>query len=353
MFINIKYHSPFIYYISLISINTVIPYKRIYSTWLTMFRRFRKTLCNLELIFRNVTSSIFETNNIMSRYSPCFGSKITIDLINEIPPEDFLHVVNGNDTLLFMACVNTGVTKDILQRLIERGSDVTHISDYGDNFVHTLCHNKNLTLELLEYALNFGFKVTDTNNIGDTPLHIISQINSANFDKLFNYLLGKGANINARNINNETPLYCYCNHRAITKSLLEQYIKMGATLDSETFNAIISKSAVDESMLMYCLETNKELLGKHSPVLSYAAIRNPGIINNSFVDFLIENGLDINKEHSLFTPLQHLCNNLRSTKDQIRCLIRHGAEYHQISKHKLSAHSILSYHKGEEYANSI
>lgn len=116
------------------------------------------------------------------------------------------------------------MTKEIIQALIDKGSDVNHRCEYGDNFLLNLCYNRKLTVDLLESGLSLEFKVTDNSRIGYTPLYIVSQVACPNFNELFHYLVKQGADVNAMNIHGQTPLYTYCQSHPITQKPMKQYI---------------------------------------------------------------------------------------------------------------------------------
>ncbi|CAH6419768.1 Hypothetical protein HVR_LOCUS846 [uncultured virus] len=274
-------------------------------------------------------------------------------MVKHIPKEYLILTDRSKDTILFKASTNSRVTKEIIQTLIDNGSKVNHKDEYGGNFLLNLCYNRELTVDLLKYGLSLGFKITDTNRLNYTPLHVVSQVNGPHFDELFKFLLEQGANINAENIHGETPLYYYCRSNVMNQSVLEQFIGAGAVLHHKEFKELVSKSPLTVEYLKYCIQHGKDVVGPESDALSYIAMRNPQVINDELIQTFLDHGQDIHRPHSLFSPLKHLCNNLKSTPEQIRCLIRHGAHYGKEDNDEHSAYSILKYHKKQEFADSI
>ena len=189
--------------------------------------------------------------------------------------------------------------------------------------------------ELLEHKADVNFR-----RYGDTPLHYLSKPSYYPFSRLpsqisqlpdvSRFLLGHGADVNARNYYLHTPLHAAVEHRYSEVELVRVLLEYGA--DVNTPNAFHStplhmaaryaSAEVVRVLLEHGADVNAP--GKdHSTPLHLAA----PLWNVEVVRALLEHGADVNVPNkALFNPLHMAVDSKYEHVKVVRVLLEHGAD---------------------------
>ncbi|XP_058793127.1 ankyrin-1-like [Phymastichus coffea] len=144
---------------------------------------------------------------------------------NAADPDGFSH--------FHYACLRNNV--DIVYQFLDNGVDVNQktsifiINDAGFSPLHFAFIYR--AEEVINILLENGANANDGDAYGNTPLHIAIIHNFLNF-MLFDKLIRKGANINAKNIARETPMDCFVKNKNVTIERLKYFIDKGAIIDA-------------------------------------------------------------------------------------------------------------------------
>lgn len=119
----------------------------------------------------------------------------------ENPEDSTVHLV----TPLWCASVSSKLP--IVMHLVRVGANINAVSDSGSTSVRSSCFMTNM--EIVEFLVENGANIKKPNFNGGTCL-----INSVQSVQLCSYLISKGADINAKDIQNKTALhYAIQEHR--------------------------------------------------------------------------------------------------------------------------------------------
>ncbi len=96
--------------------------------------------------------------------------------------------------------------KEVLKILLENGADIDAVDEYGQNALFGLLIGERY--ECIKYLLEKGIQVNIKDKYGNTPLHRIhyDSYNPQESLDIINLLVKYGADVNARNNENKTPL---------------------------------------------------------------------------------------------------------------------------------------------------
>lgn len=119
----------------------------------------------------------------------------------ENPEDQSVHCV----TPLWCAAVSAKIP--IVKFLVKLGADINALSDTGSTPVRSACFMTNI--DVVKYLVEHGADIKKSNYNGGTCL-----INSVQSVELCSFLISKGADVNARDIQNKTALhYAIQEHR--------------------------------------------------------------------------------------------------------------------------------------------
>uniref|UniRef100_A0A1L8DB14 Putative ankyrin repeat protein n=1 Tax=Nyssomyia neivai TaxID=330878 RepID=A0A1L8DB14_9DIPT len=169
----------------------------------------------------------------------------------EVPEDRSVHCV----TPLWCASVsgNLGVVK----LLIRFGANINALSDTGSTPVRSACYMTHV--EIVQYLVEHGADITKANYNGGTCL-----INSVQSVALCMYLISKGANVNAKDIQDKTALhYAIQEHRLETTKLL---LKHGA-------DPFAKSRYGDDSLQLACLKGAHQIFEYLKNRITYSAER--------------------------------------------------------------------------------
>ncbi|GAB0093555.1 protein fem-1 homolog A [Sergentomyia squamirostris] len=129
----------------------------------------------------------------------------------EVPEDRSVHCV----TPLWSASVSGNLA--VVKLLIRYGANINALSDTGSTPVRSACYMTHV--EIVQYLVEHGADITKGNYNGGTCL-----INSVQSVALCMYLISKGADVNARDIQDKTALhYAIQEHRLETTKLLLEH----------------------------------------------------------------------------------------------------------------------------------
>lgn len=278
------------------------------------------------------------------------------------------------ETVFFQACLAIeDLCVDDIKLMIAHGADVHSVDRSGGDFLCNLSYHRRLNVKLFEFAESLGFSAaTSRDRCGTTPMHIMCQVASPDLPRLIEHVMDRPgisgpAIFQARDCNGYTPLYEYCrSHRIGLDTLKNSFLRHGAVIDQTVLREIASRSnLLMDDLLRTCLRlyvpidpsTDSDRFttwrGEGTEhTLSFICLYNPEYVVDPIVQLLFEYGHSLETPHSLFTPLMHLCNNLKSTAQQILCLIRNGARFGGPGV-KRCAYDILLHHRGQEFVDAI
>ncbi|KAL6589278.1 ankyrin repeat-containing domain protein [Neocallimastix sp. 'constans'] len=175
-----------------------------------------------------------------------------------------------------------GITEDIFKFLINNGADINEIDDNDNSILHRTCIFKkgyfmNLILNCKKYRVN----INKVNCYGNTALHELSKREDYRIEG-YKVLIEKGANLNIKNNDGETPLLLLC-YKQYKYNILKFFIDNGADVN---------------------IKNNK---GETALILTsiYGEVKDAQI--------LIKNGANINEtDNEGNTALYNSCRNFRS-----------------------------------------
>ena len=262
-------------------------------------------------------------------------------------------VENSGQTPLMCACCDSD-RLDNIKTLIKQGADIHQINNDDCTALH--CAARFAKSEIIEHLLSLGMKVNMVSKNGQTPLMCacydggcldniktlikqgadIHQIDNddctalhfaAKFAKseIIEYLLSLGMKVNMVSNSGQTPLMCACYN--------------GGCLDN-------IKTLIKQGADIYQIDSNGWT------ALHFAA----NYANSEIIEYLLSLGMKVNMvSNSGQTPL--LCACCDSDRlDNIKTLIKQGADIHQIDSHGCTAlHFAARFAKSEiiEYLLSL
>lgn len=201
--------------------------------------------------------------------------------------------LNDHQTLLLIA--SEANNPELLKQLIEKGGDVNAMDDHGATplLVATAHGNINTIQVLLENGAktNPGLCTRKScTNTGATPLHSAAW----RFPSIVEYLISKGADVNARNLDGNTPMH----NAAIGDSIRSISIlwKNGGLVDVANNDGMtplmraVRAGKEDAVRELIACNANVALADNDGrTALHYAAISGSG----KMVSFLLESGADL------------------------------------------------------------
>ncbi|XP_049277864.1 protein fem-1 homolog C [Anopheles funestus] len=129
----------------------------------------------------------------------------------EVPEDRSIHCV----TPLWCACVSGKLP--VVKCLVRLGSNINALSDTGSTPLRSACFMTHI--DIVQFLVEHGADIKKPNYNGGTCL-----INSVQSVTLCTYLISKGADVNARDIQNKTALhYAIQEHRLETAQLLLEH----------------------------------------------------------------------------------------------------------------------------------
>ncbi|XP_035775626.1 protein fem-1 homolog C-like [Anopheles albimanus] len=129
----------------------------------------------------------------------------------EVPEDRSVHCV----TPLWCACVSGKLP--VVKCLVRLGSNINALSDTGSTPLRSACFMTHI--DIVQFLVENGADIRKPNYNGGTCL-----INSVQSVSLCTYLIGKGADVNARDIQDKTALhYAIQEHRLETTQLLLEH----------------------------------------------------------------------------------------------------------------------------------
>lgn len=166
----------------------------------------------------------------------------------EVPEERTIHWV----TPLWAAAVSNKL--NIVKYLIRIGANINSVSDTGSSPIRSACYMSNI--EIVQHLVDSGADIRKANFNGGTCL-----INSVQSPKLCSYLISKGADINARDIQDKSALhYAIQEHRLETAQLL---IENGA-------NPFAKSRYGDDALQTACLKGSHQIFDFLKSRISYS-----------------------------------------------------------------------------------
>lgn len=189
-------------------------------------------------------------------------------------------------------------------------------------------------------------------DIGFTPL---ARACMAKQLKVANFLIDKGANVNAKAQNGFTPFLLACNGPNQDFDLIQHCIAHGADINLQTYSG---QSALQLSSSFGDLKIIK-LLIDHGADLN-ARDESLGTVLHKAINFrqekaarlLIESGAKLNQEFSYGNMEIHLAA-LSGSADLIRILIEHGADVNAVNKYNHTALYYATKHGYRATADSL
>ncbi|XP_055321771.1 protein fem-1 homolog C isoform X2 [Sitodiplosis mosellana] len=150
----------------------------------------------------------------------------------ENPEDSTVHLVTP------LWCASVSGKLPVVKYLVRVGANINAVSDSGSTSVRSSCFMTNM--EIVEFLVENGANIKKPNFNGGTCL-----INSVQSVQLCSYLISKGADVNAKDIQNKTALhYAIQEHRLETTKLL---------LDSGADPFAKSKNG-DDALQIACLK---------------------------------------------------------------------------------------------------
>lgn len=169
----------------------------------------------------------------------------------ENPEDQSVHYVSP------LWCAAVSGKSVVVKYLVRVGANINALSDSGSTPVRSSCFMTNM--KIVQYLVEHGAEIKIANYNGGTCL-----INSVQSVELCAYLISKGADVNAKDIQNKTALhYAIQEHRLETTKLL---------LDNGADPFVRSKNG-DDALQMACLKGANQIFNHLKSRISYSAER--------------------------------------------------------------------------------
>ncbi|XP_059489715.1 uncharacterized protein LOC132204878 [Neocloeon triangulifer] len=196
---------------------------------------------------------------------------------------------NNNDTPLFYAA---SFSKEMFRLLVDSGADLSAVDRNGDDILHIECFNGQL--ENIQYLLCIdGVSVGKKGKNGKTALHNAA---SRGHIAVAEFLLSKGADVNARDDDNATPLTyaAFISNEKMCQLMVESGADLSAVNSGGNDALHLACFNGKFENVQYLLGLNGFDLGKKGKngktALHWAAIRD----NIDVAEFLLSKGADVN-----------------------------------------------------------
>ena len=262
-------------------------------------------------------------------------------------------VDNSGQTPLMCACSGDD-RLDNIKTLIKQGADIHQIEINGWTALHYAA--RYAKSDIIEYLLSLGMKVNMVDNSGQTPLMCACR----DGDRLDNIktLIKQGADIHQIEINGWTALYYAA--RYAKSDIIEYLLSLGVKVnmvDNSGQTPLMCACSGDDR-----LDNIKTLIKQGADIhqieingwtaLHYAA----RYAKSEIIEYLLSLGMKVNMvDNSRQTPLMCACRD-GDRLDNIKTLIKQGADIHQINSIGLTAlHYAARYAKSDiiEYLLSL
>ncbi|ORX44704.1 ankyrin [Piromyces finnis] len=245
------------------------------------------------------------------------------------------NVNNDNENALIIACKSGNL--EIIDLLLSRSIDFNHINNNGDSALSLACKLQNL--DIVNKLLSIkGINIDTVNNEGNTPFLIACKDNNTKIIDAFVMEHEDHINYNAKNLNEDFPLYyaVYFSNINLIKILLDKKVNMYEEKGYNRFNPFImacSNLGNEESLKLF-IKYNIDINRPNSIGL-YPLVQACKSNKLNTVKILLQNGANPNLICDYSTPLIDAC--LKNNIDIVRELLSYGANVNLKSNNDMCA----------------
>lgn len=150
----------------------------------------------------------------------------------------------------------------LCRRLIELGADPAIKDGFQRSVLHFVCDmvNEDKIINCLEYFLDLGLSIDDKDDEDITPLRLAMRM-----PKVVNYLINKGADINARDVGDSTIFHVACN-RAYPETV-ELLLKKQVNPNVKDRNGFLPVSKIGNYDICEIIEKHLDLFSSESKII--------------------------------------------------------------------------------------
>lgn len=197
-------------------------------------------------------------NGFTTLHTACLNPNMNLDCIKFLVEVENSSVLNSNNiegltpmhVLFLNECIGFDSLENIALFLLEKNARLDIQDHWGNTPFHYLCQNKNISdknfTSLMEKT-QIDIQIDIKNKKGLTPLHIACAAGNLNIIK---FLVEKNADVNIKNIEGNSPLFCASLNMEGSVDLFEFLIKKGAVLNTRNEKG-------QTALHLVCLNLNK------------------------------------------------------------------------------------------------
>jgi len=194
---------------------------------------------------------------------------------------------------------------EIIKLLINYRADINIKNSNNENVLIFMCYYRHI-YNVVKLLFEYNIDIHSTDVDGNNPLHILCNAHCDPDEKLFEYLIKKGLNVNKQNNKGNTPLIELCYNVREIKEYILLLIKYGADIDlvnnkGETAFFVACKTVKCQiAPLLFDYGANPYIKDNENNsaiyIFSKYYFTNTSITDSTdLLDFLIEIGFDINE----------------------------------------------------------
>lgn len=239
------------------------------------------------LLIKNAVDNVFKEMGLNSALSLIDDKLLLKDVTNNIvtfsskkneTEQEIILITEKSKALSLEDAINHCYDIEFVERTLN--SDNVDTVDINNNtylmiLLNNHTHLNNDIIEFVNLLISRGANVNAYNKKNNTPLHIVCKSDTYNSQKIVEILLKAGANINVKDINDNTPLHLICKYNIdfkVSVNITNILLNAGADIN------IINNQGLNVLFIAYVNKKSHivDIIVKLDPII-------PDKINNEFI----------------------------------------------------------------------